>query len=179
MSSIITLRGLPIDLDSAAGHQFVVDACRAGEGVITDSELCEKYEISPENLTAISRNKALIRAIQAERERRVRSGTAARESAAKIFVRAPQVLGDILDDKSASPRHRIESAKELRATANGPGAESAGEASERFVITINLGGDVETYSKSRTVNPNDRDPAEPLKIVVDNNDRRRELERDD
>jgi hypothetical protein len=62
--------------------------------------------------------------------------------AAKLFSEAPEVLGTILHDKDASPRHRIEAARELRATAN-TGAERTSNTgdSDRFVITINLGGD--------------------------------------
>src|SRR5262245_16309070 len=124
MDSTVVLRGIAVELSSHVGHQFVTDCVRAGEGLLTDKEVVEKYEIPPEDWKEIIENTALIRAIRAESERRVRNGVAARESAAKIFVRAPQVLGTILDDKSASPRHRIESARELRATASGPGSEA-------------------------------------------------------
>jgi hypothetical protein len=50
------------------------------------------------------------------------------------------VLGKILHSESASPRHRIEAAKELRATAN-TGAEKASDAADRVVIHIDLGAD--------------------------------------
>jgi hypothetical protein len=149
MSKIVVLRGIPTDLSSAVGHQFVVDCVRAAEGLITDSDLQSKYELSPVNWKDITESTALMRAIQAERERRVRNGEAARESAAKIFAKAPTVLGDILNDKSASPRHRIESARELRQTAIGAaGAESTADAGEKFVIVINLGEDTERYEKT-------------------------------
>ena len=62
------------------------------------------------------------------------------ESAAKLFSEAPEVLGTILRDQHASPRHRIEAARELRATAN-TGAEKTGDTADRVVITINLGAD--------------------------------------
>jgi len=75
-----------------------------------------------------------------EHERRIRNGDAAREAAAKLFAEAPEVLGNILHDKHASPRHRIEAARELRATAN-TGAEKTGDTADRVVITINLGAD--------------------------------------
>ena len=49
------------------------------------------------------------------------------------------MLGGILNDDGASPRHRIESARELRQIAdNGPGATPA---ADRFIITIDLGED--------------------------------------
>jgi hypothetical protein len=67
------------------------------------------------------------------------------------------VLGDIMLDANASPKHRIDASKTLDAfAANGPEATPA---SERFVITINLGADVvERYDKSIAINPNDVDP---------------------
>jgi hypothetical protein len=146
------LRGLPTDLASVIGHQFVTDCTRAGEGLITDKELVEKYEIPPDDWKEIIENTKLVRAIRAESERRVRNGEAARESAAKIFDKAPTVLGDILNDKSASPRHRIESARELRQTAIGTAdSKNTADDGEKFIITINLGADhVEYYEKSRT-----------------------------
>jgi hypothetical protein len=69
----------------------------------------------------------------------VRNGTAARESAAQIFVRAPRVMGEILDSKEMSPRHRIEAARELRAAATPENANSP-TAGDRFTIVIDLGG---------------------------------------
>ena len=68
------------------------------------------------------------------------NGTAAQESAAKIFTEAPEVLGSILRDQQASPRHRIEASKELRATARA-GDERPGDTPDRVVISINLGND--------------------------------------
>ena len=50
------------------------------------------------------------------------------------------MLGNILRNEHASPRHRIEAAKELRATAN-TGTEKTGDAADRVVISIDLGGD--------------------------------------
>jgi len=163
--NVVNLRSTPVDLNSDLGHAFVADATRAAEGILTDRELAEKYELSPADWQAITKDKALMRAIQAERNRRVRSGEAARESAQKIFVRAPQVLGSILDDQRASPRHRIESARELRATAANSSSNAEGRPeSERFIIKIDLTGDnlseshVEIYDK----------PLVPMKPAIEN-----------
>lgn len=87
--SIVTLRNTPITLDSDVGRQFVVDCVRAGEGLITDRELAEKYELDPPAWIAITKDVELGHAIRAERERRVLNGVAAREAAAKHFVKAP------------------------------------------------------------------------------------------
>jgi hypothetical protein len=78
--------------------------------------------------------------VNAEHERRIYNGDAAREAAAKQFVAAPEALGEILNDRQASAKHRIDAARELRATA-GSGADKPGDTSDRFVITINLGAD--------------------------------------
>jgi hypothetical protein len=150
MGEVITLRSLPIDLNSDVGHQWVVDCCRAGEGLITDKELAEKWELSPADFQAIAKDKALGRAIRAERERRVRSGLAVKEAAAKHLVKGPGILDSIMSGPDSHPKHKIEAFKELRQTASvGADAEGRPE-SERFIITINLGeGHVEHFDKER------------------------------
>lgn len=90
--NVVLLRNTPVDLTSDVGRQFVVDCTRAGEGLITDKELAEIYELSPADWIATTKNAALGRAIRAERDRRVRNGAAAREAACKHFVKAPGIL---------------------------------------------------------------------------------------
>ena len=150
---IVVLHGKPVELDSSEGHRFVVDAVRAAEGLLTDKDLREKYEITAKNLKEMAKNTALIKAIRDERERRMRNGTAAKESASRHFVRAPNVMGAIMDDANANPRHRIEAAREIRATATG-GADEKVPDTEKFVITFNLGADhIERYEKTISVKP--------------------------
>ena len=55
MGNIVNLRNTPIDLNSDVGHAFVVDATRAAEGLLTDKELAEKYELSPKDWQAITK----------------------------------------------------------------------------------------------------------------------------
>ena len=150
MGDVISLSNTPIDLISDAGHAFVVDCTRAGEGMITDRELQEKYELSPADWQNITKDMALGRAIRAERERRMLNGTAAREAAAKYFVKAPTILDQIMADEQSNPRHKIEAIREMRATATVGSADRPAE-TERFIIRIDLtagGGDVETYDKT-------------------------------
>src|SRR5262245_36110766 len=81
----------------------------------------------------------LVEAIEAEKIRRIRNGSTARERAQQHFATAPDVLGGILHGDAVSPRHKIESARELRAiAATGP---EAAQAADRFVIHIDLGED--------------------------------------
>jgi hypothetical protein len=108
MSDIVNLSSCPIDLDGEVGRQFVVDATRAGEGLITDKELQEKYELSPADWIVITKDTQLGKLIRAERERRVLSGTAAREAAKKYFVKAPSILDGIMSSEQSNPRHKIE-----------------------------------------------------------------------
>jgi hypothetical protein len=150
MGDVITLRSTPIDITSDMGRQFVTDCTRAAEGLLTDRELAEKYELSPADWQSITKDVVLGRAIRVERERRVHNGTAAREAACKHFVKAPGILDGIMTDAHSNPRHKIEAIKELRQTAIGNSADRPVE-SDMFVIKIDLtagGGDIETYSKA-------------------------------
>ena len=150
MGDVVQLRS-PIDLNTELGRAFIVDATRAAEGVISDSELAAKYELSPAELRNIAKDQAVGKAIRAERELRLRSGRAARELAAKAFVRAPAVLDGIMSDASSNPRHKIEAIKELRATANLGNEGHAAAAGEKFMIVINLGADsVERFEFDHT-----------------------------
>jgi hypothetical protein len=142
---VIVLNGKPTKIDSSEGSAFVRDACRAGESILSDEMLCQTYGLTPKNLEKLTENRALIAAVRAEGRRRVRSGQRAKEAAQGIFVKAPTVLDSIMSDERASPRHRIEAAKEIRQVAIGSGNESIAEAAERFTITINLGADVEPF----------------------------------
>jgi hypothetical protein len=152
MRGTITIGGAQVDLNSDAGHSFLVDAVRAAEGLITDRDLVELHGVSPPELQALAKDSSFARALRAERDRRVRDGTAARESAAQIFVRAPKIMGQILDNEQANARHRIEAARELRQTAL-PENSNNPAASERFTITIDLGaGHIERYDEARAIN---------------------------
>ena len=148
---IVNLSRTPIDITTDAGHAFVVDCTRAGEGLITDADLKEKYELSPADWRNITKDAALGRAVRAERERRMLDGTAARESAARHFVKAPTILAGIMESTDSNPRHVIEAAKEIRAVAAVGNADRPRE-SERFVIRIDLtAGGGEIVEKTITI----------------------------
>ena len=120
-------------------HEFVVDCARYAEGILTEAPVKKKYHFDDATWASLGEDDALVEAIEAEKIRRVRNGSTARERAQQVFATAPNVLGNILNDDSASPRHRIEASKELRMVAdNGP---QAAPAADRFIITIDLGED--------------------------------------
>src|SRR5262245_57790992 len=129
-TTTVTLRGVQVPLNSDIGGAFVTDCARNRERLFSDDQLQEKYDIDPSDWNDIIKNKPLRLAINSECERRMLNGDGAREAAAKQFTKAPAVLGGILEDQGASPRHRIEAAKELRATARA-GDEKTGTDADR------------------------------------------------
>jgi hypothetical protein len=154
MGDVVDLHGQPAhpedDLD------FVADCCRYAENILSEEAVKKKYRFDDATWASLGDNEALIEKIEAEKTRRIRNGDTKRERAQVLVTQAPDVLGGIMLDASASPKHRIDSAKALDAfAANGP--ESA-PASDRFVITINLGSDTLRFDKSIAPDPNDIDP---------------------
>jgi hypothetical protein len=104
----VVLRGIEIDLETDIGRGFVADCARFTEGLLPEDQIKSKYGLSDNAWARLADNEPLVRAVETEKARRVRDGTAARE------VQAPTVLGDILNDTTVSPRHRVEAARELR-----------------------------------------------------------------
>ena len=134
----LILRGVKIDVQSDIGAAFTVDCVRFIEGLITEAQLRKKYALDDKEWEALADHEELQRMVGAQKERRIRTGEAAREKAAALFVEAPAVLGDIIKDNTASPRHRVDAIRELRACASG--AEDTTKADkERFIISINFG----------------------------------------
>ena len=148
-----------VDLQPAGledNQEFVADCCRYAENILSEAAVKKKYRFDEATWEKLGSNDALIEAIETEKIRRVRNGSTKREKAQQLVVQAPDVLGGIMLDASASPKHRIDSAKALDAfAANG---SEAAPASDRFQITINLGADVLHFDKSIAVDANDVDP---------------------
>jgi hypothetical protein len=137
-------------------HEFITDCARYAEGLLSEQDVKKKYRFDYDTWARLGENDALVEAIEAEKTRRIRNGNTKRERAQKLVAQAPRVLGDIMLDANASPKHRIDASKTLDAfAANGPEATAA---ADRFIITINLGSDVERYNKSIAINANDVDP---------------------
>jgi hypothetical protein len=135
---------------------FVLALARYADGLLTEAAIKKKYRFDDETWNRLGENEALIAKIEALKEQRIRSGATAREKAQSIFTRAPDVLAAVMDDPSQSARHRIDAAREIRAvSANGP---EAAPAADRFIIEINLGGDVLKFDKSIAIDANDVDP---------------------
>ena len=106
---------------------------------------------------------ALLGAIEAEKIRRIRTGQQKRERA-QVLVTAPDVVSAIMFDSAQNSRHRLDAAASLNKFAANPSDSTPAAASERFVITINLGADlngnpiIEKYDKSISINADDVAP---------------------
>ena len=154
MGEVVDLHGQPAGLEDDL--EFVSDLARYAEGLFSEQDVKKKHHLSADTWERLGNNEVLIEKIEAEKVRRIRNGSAKREKAQQLVVQAPDVLGGIMLDASASPKHRIDSAKALDAfAANGP---EAAPASDRFQITINLGSDVLHFDKSIAIDANDVDP---------------------
>jgi hypothetical protein len=154
MGEVVDLHGQPAGLED--DPDFIGDLARYVEGLFSEQDVKKKHHLSADTWERLGNNEVLIEKIEAEKVRRIRNGSAKREKAQQLVVQAPDVLGGIMLDASASPKHRIDSAKALDAfAANGP---EAAPASDRFQITINLGSDVLHFDKSIAIDANDVDP---------------------
>jgi hypothetical protein len=129
-------------------HDFVVDCCRFAENILSEAAVKKKYRLAESTWEeALGSNDELVEKIEAEKIRRIRNGDTKREKAQQQITKAPDVLGGIMLDASASPRHRIDSAKALDDfAANGP--DGGPPAADRFQIIINLDADTLRFDKS-------------------------------
>ena len=160
MGAAVELRDHLMPLDSERGLELITDLARYAEGLLDEAAVKKMYRFSDEDWDRMGSNDELVEKIQAEKTRRIRNGSSARERAQTLFAEAPAVLGTILHGDDVSPRHKIESARELRAiAANGPEATAP---ETRFIISIDLGGgEVLRFNKSIECNAHDVDPDNP------------------
>src|SRR6478672_1606134 len=121
---------LPIALDSDLGRQLVVDCARFQEGIVDEKAIRKKYRFDEAAWDALG-NDEFVRAVEEESVRRMRDGSSKREKAQLLVVKAPDVLGGIMNSADANDRHRIDACKTLNDFAsNGPG--QGAPAADRF-----------------------------------------------
>jgi hypothetical protein len=121
---------------------FVADACRYLENLLTESAMRRKYaSLSEQDWQDLGDSELLLAAVELERLRRIRDGSAKREAAQAHIVDAPGILNSMMRDEDLNPRYRVDSIKALdMLAASGPQAAPADDG--KFVITINLGSDL-------------------------------------
>jgi hypothetical protein len=157
MGEVVTF---PTSLDGELDYNFVADLARYADGTLSEAAIRAKYRLDDTVWASLGDNDKLVRAIEDEKIRRIRSGDTKREKAQLLVTKAPDVLSDILLDAGANARHRIDASKVLNDFASS-GPQSA-PASDRYIITINLSADgvlhTEHFDKSIEINADDVDP---------------------
>jgi hypothetical protein len=138
ITGYVTLRGHRIEVQSEIGHRFAEDAVRFIEGIATEEQLRKKYQLDDTAWQALETNEPLQLLVGRLREERLRNGSAQREKSALRWNSAIDVVDAIVQDPTASAKHRLDGARELRACAVGT-AEDKPDARSRFQITINFG----------------------------------------
>src|SRR5262249_1074714 len=131
--------------------ELITDLARYSETLLSESAVRRKWRLDEDVWEALGADDELVRAIEEERARRVRSGALKRELAQTHVIRGPGVLASIMDDPRASARHRVDSIKALNAIAD-PGPEGAVE-EEKVIIRIDMGADLR--AKGQEPNPGD------------------------
>src|SRR5215472_9107631 len=130
----------PLERSLIENHELITDLARFSETLCTESAVRKKWRLSEETWELLGASDELVRAIEEEKTRRIRSGATKRELAQQHVIRGPNVLATIMDDPKANARHRVDSIKALNAIAD-PGPEAA-TAGEKFVIRIDMGSDI-------------------------------------
>jgi hypothetical protein len=131
MGDIVDLRKPPISSEGEFNAELVTDLARFSEGLVSEKDIKRRYRFDAAVWESLGENEALFAAIEDEKTRRIRSGALKRERAQVLVTSAPGVLGEILLDKNASPKHRLDSAKALDSFA--VGSDGAGApAADRF-----------------------------------------------
>jgi hypothetical protein len=120
-------------------HELITDLARFSEALCTESAIRKKWRLSEDTWELLGSSDELVRAIEEEKTRRIRSGATKRELAQQHIIRGPNVLATIMDDPKANARHRVDSIKTLNAIAD-PGPQTTAE-QERIFIRIDMSAD--------------------------------------
>ena len=96
MGAAVELRDHLMPLDSERGLELVTNLARYAEGLLDEAAVKKIYRFSDEDWDRLGSNDELVEKIQAEKTRRIRNGSSARERAQTLFAEAPAVLGTIL-----------------------------------------------------------------------------------
>jgi len=121
--------------------ELISDLARFSEQLLSEAAVRRKYRdlLGDEAWAMLGTDDLLVEMVEAEKLRRMRNGAYKRERAQELVTKVPDVLGRIVQDERASPRHRIDASKALDDLAEG-GSRAVHDDSDRVVVTINLGG---------------------------------------
>ena len=111
-------------------HELITDLARYAENLCSESAIRKKWKLDEATWELLGDSDELIRAVEEEQVRRVRSGQLKREKAQAHIVRGVDVLATVMDNPRANDRHRIDSIRALDQLAD-PGPQ-AGVEQERI-----------------------------------------------
>lgn len=92
-------------------NELIADCCRFAEGIFTEEQVKKRWHLGENDWDALGRNDQFIEDVEEEKRGRMFSGSAKREAAQSLIMRAPHVLGTFMDDPNMAPKSRIESIK--------------------------------------------------------------------
>jgi hypothetical protein len=154
-----------IELNPLENQELICDLARFQESLLTERQLRRKHKQYQEaDWQRFGGDESLVSAVELESLRRVRSGESKKEKAALHVVKGVDVLGEIAMDASQSARHRVDAVKALDSM-SGSGPDAASQDSSRFVISIHLGADTETYSKQIEVGVENKPPDDNVVVI--------------
>src|SRR5262245_42685365 len=95
--------------------ELITDLARYAEGLFTRAQVKKKQRklVSDEMWDTLEHDDALVDAIEAEKIRRVRDGSAKREKAQQLIVKGPEILDGIATNPKANDKHKIDAVKAL------------------------------------------------------------------
>src|SRR5215471_19037921 len=159
----------PLERSLIDNHELITELARFSEGqpLCTESAIRKKWRLSESTWELLGSSDEMVRAVEEERTRRIRSGATKRELAQTHILRGPNVLAEIMDDPKANARHRVDSIKALNAIAD-PGPEAAA-AQERIFIKIDLSADTKDPKDVLTFEATAR-PSTPKQIEDDHSE---------
>src|SRR5262249_35478204 len=92
----------PLERSLIDNHELITDLARFSEALCTESAIRKKWRLSEDTWELLGSSDELVRAIEEEKTRRIRSGATKRELAQMHIVRGPAVLASIMDDPQAN-----------------------------------------------------------------------------
>jgi hypothetical protein len=160
--------------------EFITDAARFAEGVLTEAQIRRKYRhLTEADWDRLGTDEELIASIELTKLARIRAGTSTREKAQLLHTKAPDVLSEIMTG-DAAPRHKIESARALGQIATPVATPASPPSAEKFSIIINIGGDVPplVFNKSLALGPEADDTNNAPQELLTTNKREDDIKSD-
>jgi len=130
--------------------ELISDLCRFAEGLVTEAAVRKRWRLEEKDWIALNDDE-VVRAVDEERVRRIRSGAAKREKAQQHLVKGPDILNTIMSDPRANARHKIDAVKALNDLSDF--SPQVARDVDRVVIHIDMGAD--TRLKGGKSNPAD------------------------